>query len=152
MEALQLNYIQQEIFNDILDFYNCEEHDIKVFEIDEYCEDHGISAQDEQQIYVYLYGVHEKIMYMTLDNYTRTIAMSMMNECDEAVQRCDERIDYEVEQRVVPTPSEPVFAPEWMTNQLVDMVDHPTVLLYNDTINISPITRPTSINGLSRST
>lgn len=151
MEALQLNYIQQEIFTDILDFYNCEEHDIKVFEIEEYCEDHGISAQDEQQIYVYLYGVHENIKYMTQDNYTRMIASISMDECDQAVQRCDERIDYE-EERVVPTPSEPVFAPEWMTNQLIDMVDQPTVLFYNDTINISPITRPTSIDGLSRST
>ena len=143
-----MNVDQQGILLDMLDEYNCYEEEILAFEVEEFCEEYNVSPRDEQQIYVHLYGIHEQNAYITDDNYQRHLSTALMQEFDDAVQSCDERIAND--EGEIPITEEPIVAPEWLTNHLMEL-DNPTQM-YNNAINYSPITRPCSLNTLPRST
>jgi hypothetical protein len=89
MENIRLNKSQLKKFKQMLSWYAIEEHDILVPEIMEYCDEHDIQKKDEMQFYVYLYGVHENRMVDTNDRVEQQWESIMMEQFDDAVQRCD---------------------------------------------------------------
>lgn len=139
---------QHGVLLDILDKYECYEEEILPFEVAEFCDEYNVSLRDEQQIYVHLYGIHEQMNYNMGDHYQRYLSSRLMQEFDDAVQACDERIAND--EHEIPVTEEPIVAPEWMTTHLMDLGN--PVQLYNNANNYSPITRPCSLNTLPRST
>jgi len=89
METISLNSAQSKMFQQMLSWYDMEEYEILVPEIMDYCEEHDIPMKDEMQFYVYLYGVHENRRFDTDDRVEQQWESTMMEQFDDAVQRCD---------------------------------------------------------------
>lgn len=89
MEITTLNDTQLKMFHHMLLWHSIEEHEILVPEIMDYCDDNDIPKKDEMQFYVYLYGVHENRRFETDDKVEQQWESIMMEQFDDAVQRCD---------------------------------------------------------------
>ena len=97
METITLNNYQRTIMDNMVDYYHTDEHHLSAENVALYVEstEGEISRQTQQQLYIYLYGVHEDILYHANDNDTRMRAESMMDEFDIAVEQLEEINEYE---------------------------------------------------------
>ena len=86
---INLNNSQLKMFHQMLTWYMMEENDIIVPEIMDYCHDRNISLRDEMQFYIYLYGVHENQRFETNNTVSQKWNILMMEQFEDAVQRCD---------------------------------------------------------------
>ena len=116
-----MNNNQRELFDQMLYDLMLREHDLWMPDIAAYCRTKGVSTRDEQQIYTYLYGVHEGIRFHANDEVTTSRARMMMAQMDIAVELCDASQDRSIEnferyinRNSVPCGDGPYEAPDWM--------------------------------------
>lgn len=95
MNVITLNNTQRMWLDMFMGFYFKSEHELTVKNIEDYLDaiEDDINLEDEQQIYNYLYGVHEEILYHANDNRARSNAQLRMSEFEETSNECQELLD-----------------------------------------------------------
>jgi len=92
MAALTLNNNQRFIMDSITYFFMRREHEVTPNNVSMYLEDTDISVLDQQQLYNYLYGVQENILYYANDNETRMRAKKLMEQFDSAIEQLEQKV------------------------------------------------------------
>ena len=95
MNVIVLNNTQRMWLDMFMGFYFKSEHELTVKNIEDFLDaaEDDINLEDEQQIYNYLYGVHEEILYHANDNRVRSNAQLRMSEFEETSNECQELLD-----------------------------------------------------------